>query len=316
MKKMQFIVALLCAMGSATAFGQAYPIKPVRIVTSPAGGGNDFPARLVAQGISGALGQQVIVENRATTLIGEIVARSAPDGYTLLVSGSPHWIGPLIDKSNYHPINDFAPISILDKAAIMMVVHPSMPVKNVKDLIALARARPGEMNYSSGGTGGSNHLGGLLFNHFAKVDIVRVPYKGSNPAMTAVMAGEVQVMFPSAGGAVPFVKSGRLRALAVGSAQRSAFAPELPTMQEAGVPGYVSEALHALFAPAGTPQPIINRLNQEVRRYLDSKEGKEAFFKGGIETAATSPEEMLKIMKSEMSIMGKILLAAGFKPPR
>jgi len=232
------------------------------------------------------------------------------------VSGSPHWIGPLIDKANYHPINDFAPITRLDTAVIMMVVHPSMPVKSVKDLIALARARPGEMNYSSGGTGGSNHLGGLLFNHYAKVDIVRVPYKGTNPAVTAVMAGEVQLMFPSAGGVLPHVKSGRLRALAVGSAQRSAFAPELPTIQEAGVPGYVSEALHALFAPAGTPQLIINRLNQEVRRYLDSREAKDAFFKTGIEAAGTSPEEMLKIMKSETATLGKILIAAGFKPPR
>ncbi len=298
-------------MLSAAALGQGYPNKSIRVVTSPAGGGNDFPARLVAQGISGALGQQVLVDNRATVLIGEIVAKAPPDGYTLLVSGSPHWIGPLVESTSYDPINDFAPISVIDRAPIILVVHPSMPVKSVKDLIAVARARPGQLNYGSGAPGGSNHLGAILFNYMAGVNIVRIPYKGSGPAMIALMSGEVQVMFPSAGGVASHIKSGRLRALAVGSAEPSALAPGVPTLAASGVPGYVSEAIHALFAPAGTPQAIIARLNREVRRYLETAEAKEMFLKGGIEAFGSTPEELTATMKSEIANIGKVLKAAG-----
>jgi tripartite-type tricarboxylate transporter receptor subunit TctC len=298
-------------MMSAVALGQGYPSRAVRVVTSPVGGGNDFPARLVAQGISPALGQQVVVDNRPTVLIGEIVAKAPPDGYTLLVSGSPHWIGPLVEPTNYDPINDFSPISIIDRAPVILVVHPSMPVKSVKDLIALAKARPGQLNYGSGAPGGSNHLGAILFNYMAGVNIVRVPYKGSGPAMTAVMSGEVQVMFPSAGGVASHIKSGRLRALAVGSTGPSALAPGVPTIAASGVPGYVSEAIHGLFAPAGTPTAIVARLNREVRRYLDTAEAKEMFLRGGIETSASSPEEFTATMKAEMASIGKVLKAAG-----
>jgi len=305
------IAAIAGVMISAAVLGQGYPNRAIRIVTSPVGGGNDFPARLVAQGISPALGQQVIVDNRPTVLIGEIVAKAPPDGYTLLVSGSPHWIGPLVEPTSYDPINDFLPISIIDRAPVILVVHPSMPVKSVKDLIALAKARPGQLNYGSGAPGGSNHLGAILFNHMAGVNIVRVPYKGSGPAMTALMSGEVQVMFPSAGGVVSHIKSGRLRALAVGSAGPSALAPGVPTIAASGVPGYVSEAMHALFAPAGTPQAIIARLSREVRRYLETAEAKEMFLRGGIETSASTPEELTATMKSEMASIGKVLKAAG-----
>ena len=303
--------ALVGVMMSAAAWSQSYPSRSVRIITSPVGGGNDFPARLVAQGISPTLGQQVVVDNRPTVIIGEIVAKAPPDGYTLLVSGSPHWIGPLVEPTNYDPINDFAPISIIDRAPVILVVHPSMPVKSVKDLIALAKAKPGQLNYGSGAPGGSNHLGAILFNHMAGVNIVRVPYKGSGPAMTAVMSGEVQVMFPSAGGVASHIKSGRLRALAVGSTGPSALAPGVPTIAASGVPGYVSEAMHGLFAPAGTPAAIVARLNREVRRYLDTAEAKEMFLRGGIETSASSPEEFTATMKAEMASIGKVLKAAG-----
>lgn len=305
------IAALAGVMISAAALGQGYPNKPVRIVTSPAGGGNDFPARLVAQGISAGLGQQLIVDNRPTVLIGEIVAKAPRDGYTLLVSGSPHWIGPLLEPTSYDSINDFSPISVIDRAPVILVVHPSMPVRSVKDLIALAKAKPGELNYGSGAPGGSNHLGAILFNYMAGVNIVRVPYKGSGPAMAAVMSGEVQVMFPSAGGVASHIKSGRLRALAVGSAGPSALAAGVPTLAASGVPGYVSEAMHALFARAGTPQAIIARLNREVRRYLESAEAKDMFLKGGVETSASTPEELTATMKSEIANIGKVLKAAG-----
>ncbi len=309
--KRTVVATIAVLMVSSAALGQGYPGRAIRVITSPVGGGNDFPARLVAQGISPALGQQVIVDNRPTVLIGEIVAKAPPDGYTLLVSGSPHWIGPLVEPTNYDPINDFSPISIIDKAPVILVVHPSMPVKSVKDLIALAKAKPGQLNYGSGAPGGSNHLGAVLFNHMAGVNIVRVPYKGSGPAMTAVMSGEVQVMFPSAGGVASHIKSGRLRALAVGSTGPSALAPGVPTIAASGIPGYVSEAMHGLFAPAGTPQAIVSRLNREVRRYLESAEAKEMFLRGGIETSASTPEEFTATMKAEMASIGKVLKAAG-----
>jgi tripartite-type tricarboxylate transporter receptor subunit TctC len=266
---------------------------------------------MVAQGIAPALGQQVIVDNRPTVLLGEIVAKAPADGYTLLVSGSPHWIGPLIEAASYDPIGDFSPISVVDRAPVILVVHPSMPVKSVKALIALAKAKPGQLNYGSGGAGGSNHLGAILFNYMAGVNIVRVPYKGSGPAMTALMSGEVQVMFPSAGGVASHIQSGRLRALAVGSAQPSALAPGVPTLAEAGVPGYVSEAMHALFAPAKTPQAIVARLNREVRQYLETAQAKEMFLKGGVEAVASTPEELTATMKTEMASIGKVLKAAG-----
>ena len=313
---LQCVAALLVALTlAAPASGQDYPVKPVRIVTSPAGGGNDFPARLIARGISGALGQQVIVDNRPAILAPEIVAKAAPDGYTLLVAGSVHWIGPLVEKVSYDPIRDFVPVSLIDRAPTILVVHPSLPVKSVRQLVALAKARPGQLNYSTGAPGSSNFLGAMLFSYMAGVNIVRIPYKGSGPAMTAVMSGETQVMFPSAGGAAPHVQSGRLRALAVGSAQPSALAPGLPTIAASGVPGYVSEALHAVFAPARTPPAIVARLHQEIGRYLQSTEGTSAFLKGGVEAASSSPDALMATVRSEMATIGKVLKAAGINPP-
>lgn len=301
----------LSGLTAGPAFSQNYPNKPIRIVTSPAGGGNDLPARLIARALAGPLGQQLIVDNRPTVLIADIVARSVPDGHTLLVTGSAHWIGPLLEKTTYDPIRDFAPITMLDRAPSVLVVHPSMPIKSVKQLIALAKARPGELNFSVGGTGTSNFLGAIMFNHMAGVNIVRIPYKGTGPALAAVMSGEVHAMFGSAGGATPHVKSGRLRALAVGSAQPSALAPGLPTLAASGLPDFVSEALHALFAPAGTPQAVVARLNQEVMRYLQSAEARDVFLKSGVETAPGSPDELTALMKSEMSRTEKVLKAAG-----
>lgn len=319
MLKPYFVVCMvsvgLAGLSAVTASSQEYPDKPIRIVTSPAGGGNDFPARLIARAISGPLGQQVIVDNRPTVLIAEIVAKAAPDGYTLLVTGSAHWIGPLIDKTSYDPIRDFATITLVDRAPSILVVHPSMPVKSVKQLIGLAKSRPAELNFAVGGPGSSNFIGAILFNHMAGVNIVRIPYKGTGPAMTAVMSGEVHAMLASAGGAAAHVKSGRLRALAVGSVKPSALAPGLPTIAASGLPGYVSEALHALFAPARTPPAIVARLNQEVARYLQSAEAKDIFLKAGTEPSPTSPEELTAIMKSEIGRIGKVLRAAGIGAP-
>src|SRR5687767_7144072 len=234
------------------AAAQNYPTKTVRVVTSPAGGGNDFPARLISQALSKTMGQQFIVDNRPTVLIADIVAKSPPDGHTLLVTGSAHWIGPLVEKVTYDPIRDFASITLIDRSPSVLVVHPSMPVKTVKQLIALAKSKPGALNFSVGGPGTSNYIAAILFNHMAGVNVVRIPYKGTGPALAAVITGEVHAMFGSAGGAAPHIRSGRLRALAVGSAQPSALAPGVPTLEASGLKGFISEALHALFAPAGT----------------------------------------------------------------
>lgn len=309
-------VALLAVSASWTgiAGGQEYPGKTVRIVTAPAGGGNDFSARLIARGIAGPLGQQVIIDNRPTVLGPEIVAKAPADGYTLLVTGSSHWIGPLVDKVNYDPVKDFAAVSLVDRTPVLLVVHPSLPVKNVKHLVALAKSRPGQLNFSSGAAGSSNYLGGMLFNYYARVDIVRIPYKGAAPAMTAVMSGETQLMFASPGGSMPHVKSGRLRALGVGSEKPSELAPGIPTLQESGVRGYVCETLHAVFAPAGTPPAAVSRLHQEIDRFLKSADGKNQFLKGGVEAASSTPDQLMAIMKSETATIGKVLKAAGVGP--
>jgi tripartite-type tricarboxylate transporter receptor subunit TctC len=304
----------LAALWSGMAAAQDYPSRTVRIVTAPAGGGNDFSARLVARGISGPLGQQVIVDNRPTVLAPDIVAKSPADGYTVLLNGSAHWIGPFVSKVSYDPVTDFAPLILVDRTPVILVVHPSLPVKSVKQVIALAKAKPGQLNVSSGAPGASNYLGGMLFNHYAKVDILLVPYKGAAPAMTAVMSGETQLMFASPGGSMSHVRSGRLRALGVGSEKPSELAPGIPTIASSGVPGYVCETLHAMFAPAGTPAAAISRLHQAIDRFLQSAEGKSQFIKGGVEAAPSTPDQLAAIMKSEMATIGKVLRAAGVKP--
>ncbi|HXV79745.1 MAG TPA: tripartite tricarboxylate transporter substrate-binding protein [Candidatus Binatia bacterium] len=312
--KTRLAVCLLAGLAiefAAPACAQSYPAKSIRIVTSPAGGGNDFPARLIARALAGPLGQQIVVDNRATVLIADIVRQAPPDGYTLLVTGSAHWIGPLISKVTYDPVRDFAPITLIDRAPSVLVVHPSMPLKSVKQLIALAKARPGEMNFSVGGPGSSGYLGALLFNHMAGVNIVSIPYKGTAPALVAVMSGETQAMFGSAGSVAPHVAVGRLRALAVGSVQPSRLAPGLPTVAQEGLSGFQSEALHALFAPAGTPPAAIALLNREVGNYLRSPKAQAIFLKAGIEPSPGTPEELSAIMKSEVERIGAVLKATG-----
>ncbi|HEX2826896.1 MAG TPA: tripartite tricarboxylate transporter substrate-binding protein [Burkholderiales bacterium] len=306
----RYLIGALAVGACSHSAAQTYPTKPIRIVTSPAGGGNDFPARLIATHLAKPLGQQLIVDNRPTVLIADIVAKSPPDGHTLLVTGSAHWIGPLVEKVNYDPIRDFAPITLIDRAPSVLVVHPSMPVKTVKQLVALAKAKPGQLNFSVGGPGTSNFIGAVMFNHIANVNVVRIPYKGTGPALQAVMAGEVHAMFGSAGGAAPLVKAGRLRALAVGSAQPSPLAPGVPTLIASGLPDFISEALHALYAPAGTPPAIVAKLNQEVSRYLLLPETKELFLRAGIEVAPGTPEELTAIVKSEVARVDKIFKAA------
>jgi tripartite-type tricarboxylate transporter receptor subunit TctC len=216
---------------------------------------------------------------------------------------------------SYDPLRDFAAIAMLSRSPVLLVVHPSMPLKTVRQLVDLAKARPGELNSAVGAPGSSNFLGAVLFDYLAGVKITRIPYKGAAPAMTAIMSGEVQVMFPTAGSAAPHVQSGRLRAIAVGSAQSSVFAPGLPTIAASGVPGYDADLLSATFAPAGTPTAIVSRLNRDIARYLQSADGKEAFLKAGSEPAASTPEDLTATIKTEVATYGKVLKAAGVSGP-
>jgi len=310
----ELAIMVVAAISIAPAFSQNYPNKPIRIITSPAGGGNDLPARLVARAISGPLNQQLIVDNRPTILIADLVAKAPADGYTLLVSGSAHWMGPLVDKTNYDPISDFASITLIDRAPSILVVHPSMPVKSVKQLIALTKSRPSELNFAVAAPGSSAFLSAILFSHMAGVKVTRIPYKGTGQALVSLLGGETQAFFGSAGAVADSVKSGRLRALAVGSAQPSVLVPGVPTLSSSGVPGFVSETMHALFAPAKTPHTVVSLLNQEVTRYLRSEEAKSIFLKYGIEPVPGTPDELTTTMKSEMGRLGPVLKAAGIGP--
>jgi tripartite-type tricarboxylate transporter receptor subunit TctC len=306
--------AAWCLGMAGPASGQNFPERPLRIVTSQAGGGNDVQARAIALGLTPLLGQQVIVDNRPSGVIpGEIVAQATPNGYTLLLYNNALWTGPLMQKTPYDPVRDFAPVTTATIGPNILVVNNALPVKSVKDLVALAKAKPGELNYASSGMGASNHLAAELFKAMAGVDIVRIGYKGAGPGLNDLMAGQIQVMFPTAGAAVPHMKSGRIRALAVTGLERSPVAPDLPTVAASGLPGYESLAVYGIFAPARTPQPIISLLNREIVRVLATAEVKDRFFRLGMETVGGSPEQLAAKVKSEMARMGKVIEKAGIK---
>ena len=308
------LVSWTVTLGSGAAAAQTFPSRVVRIITTQAGSGNDFTARLLAQALLERLGQQVIVDNRGN-IAGEIVARALPDGYTLLSWGSPLWLAPYLrTKVPYDPVKDFAPITLVATSPNLLVVHPSLPVKSVKDLIALAKRRPGELNYSSPGPGGSPHLAAELLKSMAGISAVHVAYKGVGSALTAVLSGEVQFMFPNAASAAPHVKSGRLKALAVTAAQPTALAPGLPTLAASGLPGYESSGMFGIFAPAGTPAGIIQLLNQEIVRASRTPDVKDKLFNSGAEVVGSSPEQFAAIVKADMAAMGKLIRSAGIQP--
>ena len=306
--------ALLMPLMSATACAQEQAGKPIRIVTTAVGGGGDFVARLLAQSISGPLGHPVIVDNRAAgVIVGELVLRAPPEGHTLLVASNSFWIGPLLEKTPYDPIRDFAPITLASSAPNILVVHPSLPVKSVKDLIALAKAQPGEMNYGSSGTGGSSHLAAELFKHMARVDIVRIPYKGSAPALIDLLGGRVHLMFSTAAPVTPHMQSGKLRALAVSTAQRSAVLPGLPTIAASGVPGYEAAQFTGVFTAAKAPAAMVNRLHQEILRALGRADIKEKFLSAGVEPVGSTPQQLRDVMTSEFARIGKLVKEARIR---
>jgi tripartite-type tricarboxylate transporter receptor subunit TctC len=299
--------------GANAVLCQDYPNKPIRIITSAPGGGTDFTSRQIAQGISGVLGQPIIVDNRSGIPAAEAVAKAPPDGYTLNVAGSTLWILPLLYKMPYDATKDFAPVSMLVREIYILVVHPSLPIKSVKELISLAKAKPGVLNYSSGSIGGSGHLAVELFASMAGIKVVHVPYKGTAPAVSALIGGEAQFLLNDAGTLMPHVKSGKLRVLAVASAQPSALTPGLPTVAASGVPGYEWVGMSVLLAPAKTPVAIVNRLHQEISRAFNTTEVKERFFNAGQEVVCSTPEELSALMKSDMARLSKVIKEAGIK---
>ena len=301
-------------LGAATAWGQAYPVKPVRIVTAPVGAGNDFMARIIAQGLTASLGQQAVVDNRAANVLGELVAKSPADGYTLLAVGSVLWLTPFLqDNVGYDAVKDFAPITVTARSVNLLVVHPALPAGSVKALIALAKAKPGQLNYATGGTGSSNHLAGELFKSMAGVNLMRIPYKGAGPAVNDLLSGQVQIMFPTTASALPHIKSGRLKALGVTSLKPTVLAPGLPAVAESGLPGYESIVIYGLFAPAKTPPAIVERLNAELTPFLKSEATTERLLNAGAEPVGSSPAELAATMASEMSRLGKLIKDARIR---
>jgi tripartite-type tricarboxylate transporter receptor subunit TctC len=290
-----------------------YPSKVIRIQTTEAGGFPDAVARLIAQGLSASLGQQVIVENRAIAAV-DLVAKAPADGYTLLFYTSVLWLSPFLrDGITWEPQRDFAPVLLATNSPNIVVVHPSLPVKSIRELIALARARPGDLNFSTSSPGSSNHLGAELFRVMAEVKLVRINYKGTGSALNSLAAGEVQLSFPSAGSVMPHWRAGRVRALAVTSAQPSALAPELPTVAAAGLPGYEATAYNGLLAPAKTPPAILAKLNQESAQVLRRADVRERIFNGGAETVAGTPEEFAALIRVEMAKWGRLIREAGIR---
>ena len=310
--------ASLLIAGTGLACAQDYPHKPIRIVTNEPGAGLDFSARLIAQGLSERFKQAVIVDNRGGAggiIAGELVAKAAPDGYTLLFYSNGLWTVPLLQKAPFDPLRDFAPVTLALTSPSLLVVHPSLPVKSVADLLALARARPGALDYASGGNGAPTHLAAELFKLLARVNLTHIPFKGSGPALNALLGGQAQLMFTVANGGLPHVQSGRLRVLAVTSAQPSPLLPGVPTVSAAGVAGYEAVTMQALFAPARTPEAIVRALNQETLRVINAPELREKFSAAATEVVGGTPDQLRAAVAEDMSKLERVIKAAGMRAP-
>ena len=312
-------IATLAGSGAGSALAQNYPTRVVRIVVPQAPGAqSELFARMLGQKLGESLGQSVINDPRpgAGGAIGaEVAARAAPDGYTLLFgTNSTHGSNPaLYARLPYDPVRDFAPIALTVGMPYVLSVHPSLPVTSLKQLIAFAKSKPGQLYYASAGNGSTHHLSGELFKSMARINIVHVPYKGGPPATAATVGGEVSMLFNTVGSVQPSVKSGRLRALAVTTTSRSGALPDVPTMAEAGLPGFEMQSWFGLLAPAGTPRPIISRLNAETIKALNTPEMKSAIATMGANLMSGSPEQFADHIKSEISRIGEIVKAAGIK---
>ena len=301
------LTALTLACATVT-HAQTYPHKPVRIVTAAPGGGVDYTARVLAQGLAALLGQPFIIENRggAATIPAQNVATADADGYTLLLHNNTIWTAPLFEKLPDY-MSNLAPIILATRSPNILVIHPSVAARTVKELIALAKAKPGELNYASGPVGAANYLAAELFNAMAGVKLVRVGYKGGAPAMSDLMGGQVQVMFATSGSIIQHVKSGRLIALGVTGTEQTALAPGVPTIASSGVPGYELIAIYGLFAPAKTPAAIIAALNKAALQVLAQPDVKEKFFTTGMETGGGTPKDFDVAVKGDVARIQKAI---------
>lgn len=316
---MRWLLLGLTLLVSAGAAAQAYPAKPVRlIVTYAAGGGADFVGRALGGKLAERLGQPVVVENRAGAngAIGaDFVAKAPADGYTLLIGAAgtiavaPHLMASL----PFDAFKDFAPVSLVATSSFVVTVHPEVPAKSVRELIDLAKARPGKLNFGSSGVGGSPQLAGELFKSMAGIDMQHVAYKGLAPAITDLLGGQIQVIFADVGLIKPHLEAGKLRGLAVTGTSRSPLLPELPTVAEAGLPGYAGGTWYALLAPAGTPSAIVERLSRETRAALADPAVKAALIRQGVDAAPTSPEELAAFLRDEHKKWGEVIRSAGIK---
>jgi len=294
--------------------GAGYPTKPIRLVSSSVGSGTDSATRMVVPGMTVSLGQQIIIDNRPGGIMqGEIVRKAQADGYTLLSVGNAFVLGPLLTPTPYDPVRDFAPISILARYPNVVIVHPTVAANTIKELIALAKAKPGGLNYASGPVGASNHLAAELFKSMAGVNIVRVAYKGGGPALNDVIAGQVPLVFASTGSVMSLLKSGRLKALAVTSAQPSDLVPGVPTVAAAGLPGYESVSIGLLMAPLRTPAAIIRRVNQALGYALGQPDVKEKLMSIGVEAVSSSPQALTVAMREDVARVGKLIKDTGMK---
>jgi tripartite-type tricarboxylate transporter receptor subunit TctC len=313
------LLACIGATFAATAaHAQEYPNRPIRfIVPQSAGGSTDKVARVVAQELSEVFGQTAVVDNRpgSGSLNGtELAARATPDGYTLLVVAASLSISPAVRKKlPFDVIRDFTPITQLVDLQHLLVVHPSVPAKSVKDVIALAKAKPGELNYASSGIATSTHMAAELFRYMTKTSMTHVPYKGGGPGITAMLAGQCHLYFATISTALPHVRAGKLRGLAVTGAKRSVAAPDLPTVAEAGVPGYVHSSWIGMAAPAKTPQPILARLHAESVKIVQSPRIKSLFLKDGLESLGNTPQQFAADLKEEIEKWRKVVAAAGIQ---
>ena len=313
------VAAAITCVSAGITYAQPYPSKPVRIVVPFApGGGTDVIARYLAAGMTESLKRQVIVDNRAgaNAIVGtEIVARAPADGYTLLFVSSPHSVNPsMYAKLPYDTLRDFAPVAMVASSPYFLVPHPSLPARNVKELVALARKQPDQILYGSGGSGSSAHLTAELFNQMAGVKLREVPFKGAGPALIGALTGEVALVFGNALTVKPHIESGRLRALGIASAQRSRSAPDLPTISEAGVPGFRSDAVLGMLAPARTPRAIIDTLNAEAHKVMRQPDSVEAMRRMAVDIALSTPEEFGQLIESEMQRWSKVVRALNLKP--
>jgi tripartite-type tricarboxylate transporter receptor subunit TctC len=313
------LAALFGAAQAAWAQTDSYPTRPIRFIAANApGGGLDITARAISPKLSAALGQQVIVDNRAGaagSVASDIVAKSAPDGYTIMVGS----LGGLAVNTNlykgltYNPLRDFAAITWATSGSNVVVVHPSVPVKTIKELIALAKAEPNKLTYGSSGAGNAGHLGTELFCTMAGIKMVHVPYKGGAPAMIDLLAGQIQLIFSSAPTAVPQVKAGKIRALAVTTAKRSVVLPDLPTVAEAGVPGFEADNWYGIVTTMKTPRPIVDRLNAEIVRALHAPDVTQLLLAQGLEVRTSTPQEFGSYMRSEYDKWAKVIKDAGIR---